>query len=775
MTRFFMRLPVLAFAAATSPMFSLMPQAQAAGGGASSCTMHGTHQECTGDASGEDLTQGDSTVVSSIRIYDLSNTFYAAEGCAVDLYGAGPLGINVNTGAYGLVSAQYGLTATVTTGPGGVTIDNIGSVTSGSEHAAIYGETRGGGAVNITTEGDLGGGYYGIWSRTSNTDGAAGVVNVTTNGGDIAGSTHGIYLRADEAHVTINAGSVHGGDTGIFFEAYSSGSIEIINYGTVSGADYAIATDDGDDSVENFGTVRGNVDLGGGADVFDNLQSGLVETGSTFVAASFINRGTISPGGDGTVQTTAITGNLEQTGTGRYAVDLVETGGSIDADRIDVNGNATLAGTVVVTSSGDLGASGSIVIASVENGDLTNELGEVVSNGRHRYTLSATYGAIDYLLLSWILGPTVTETIAGSGGPASPGQLQMAQHLDQVVDNGTGSMAFDGMVNEIAGMTPGQARQALDRLSPEHYGQRLMDTSQSVQAFMSAVMSCPTLKQQPGFIQEGQCYWAKVGGRHSSWDATNRNAGGDEEAWTTSGGVQVALHDEWRLGFAGSYERANVSTNSGAATETDRGHGAVILKNRWNTVSFAAAAFVGYGWSDTQRQIGVADIGAARSENEAWFAGSQVRLSQLFEQAGGWYVKPMIDLNATRIQTMEFHEHGAGVANLAVEGDGTWVLSASPALEVGGEIEVRGLVLRPFVRAGATFYEDAVYETTASFIAAPGQAFTIASEFDRRYLDVAAGVDVLSLQGVDLKLAYDGRFSQHSDMHAGSIKAALPF
>lgn len=153
-------------------MFPLIPAAQAG------CTMDGTHQECTGAASGDDLTLGDSNVVSSIRIYDLTHSFFASAGCVIDLYGAGSLVINVNTGSFGLVAEQYGLTATVTTGPGSVTIDNIGSVTSGSTQAAIYGETRGGGAVNITTNGDLGGGYYGIWSRTSNASGPAGVVTV---------------------------------------------------------------------------------------------------------------------------------------------------------------------------------------------------------------------------------------------------------------------------------------------------------------------------------------------------------------------------------------------------------------------------------------------------------------------------------------------------------------------------------------------------------------------------------------------------------------------
>ncbi len=219
---------------------------------------------------------------------------------------------------------------------------------------------------------------------------------------------------------------------------------------------------------------------------------------------------------------------------------------------------------------------------------------------------------------------------------------------------------------------------------------------------------------------------------------------------------------------------ARTLSSNGASTETDRGQGAVILKNRWDTVSFAATAFAGYGWSDTERRIGFGGLAAAESENDSWFAGSQVRVSQLFEQAGGWYVKPMIDLNATRIETEGFREHGAGVANLAVEGNGVWMLSASPAFEIGGQIQSGTLVLRPFARIGATFFNDTTYETTASFIAAPGQ-FTITSEFDKRYLDVAAGVDVLTKDGLDVKLTYDGRFSEHSDMHAGGIKASLPF
>jgi outer membrane autotransporter protein len=168
-------------------------------------------------------------------------------------------------------------------------------------------------------------------------------------------------------------------------------------------------------------------------------------------------------------------------------------------------------------------------------------------------------------------------------------------------------------------------------------------------------------------------------------------------------------------------------------------------------------------------------VGDAESDHGAWLAGTNLRVSQLFEQAGGWYLKPMVDLNAMRIGTESFREHGAGGANLAVEGNETWVLTASPAIEIGAEITVEGIVYRPYFRAGGTFFSDATFDMTASFIAAPGHSFKTSTEFDDSYVDIAAGVDILTADGVDLKLTYDGRFSENSDLHAGGVKAAIPF
>lgn len=750
--------------------------------------MNGTHQECTGAASGADVIQGDSTIVSSIRVYDLTQTFIATAGCAIDLYditGTGSLTIDVNTGSFGLVSTQYGLTATVTTGTGGVTIGNFGAITAGTNHAAIYGETRGGGAVEITTNGQLNydntgqgqGGKHGIWAKTSNLHGTAGDISIISNGGGIIGQTADAILveTSSNAHVTINDGFVAGFQHAI--HAPGSGKLTVDNRGEIFSIGNAILSGGGNDVINNYGEIVGNIDLGAGSDTVTNHVTGVLEVETKLSAETIVNHGILSPGGRGGIQTTKITGNLQQTSSGQFLVSIRDVDGVVTADKIEVVGDAMLAGTVGVRLSkqGDIGRSGSVVIASVTGGDLTNNLGPVESRGGYKFSLSANYGIIDYLSLNWrLISESVAELITENGA-ASANQMTTAEVLDKAEDDGIGDKSFSAMVADIADMSPEEAQQAVEQLQPEHFGQRAIEAAQSSQAFVNSALSCPTLAQNPGFIQEGQCYWAKVGGRHFSWDRTARNVGGDEEAWSTTGGVQVVLRDEWRLGFAAGYEHSNVSTNNSASTETDRGQGAIVLKNRWDTLSIATSAFAGYGWSDTKRHIGLAGAGTAESESNMWFAGTQTRLSLLVERPGGWYMKPMIDLNATRLETDDFVEHGAGAASLAIAGDAIWVLTVSPAFEIGAEIRNGGLVLRPFARLGATFYDDAVYDTTASFIAAPGSSFTVGSEFDTRYIDVAAGIDVLTAEGIDIKLSYDGRFSEHSDMHAGGIKASLPF
>lgn len=777
--------------------------------------LNGTQLTCSGSDIAVDLPAGGSNTIKTIIVDNVTERINATAGCTVDIYGTGPLAIDVDTATFGLESGGYGLTATVTTGAGGVSIRNAGGVVSGSTHAAIYGETRGGGLVSITNNGDLSGGQRGIWTTTSNGGGVvidhtgnitvtgetiratAETVVVTHRNGRLSGAQGIIAHGVSSTAVEVLGGEIDAGDMGIsvssgsvtigqnasvsglnFGVAFSSGTNLLSNHGTIQSTDIAVAGGSGADTVDNYGVVSGSIDLDSGTNAFNNKSGGRLNAGDIMVGlhgSVFTNAGILSPGGDGSVRTTNILGNLVQTPTGTYVADVSRTGmASATADLLSVTGGtATLSGKVDVRRSGDLLASGSIVIIETQNpGDLTNNLDAVGWSDGYTYTLSDD---AQFLTLSWLYAPSVAKHIAEGGVSLSPNQLATAEHLDRAHGSGAATPAFEDVFDAINEMTSADAQKAVERLDPEHFGTQVNDTSQATQAFISSVMSCPTHGQGPGFIQEGQCFWAKVGARQFNWNKTDRNAGGEEEAWSSSGGVQIALRDAWRLGFAGAYESAKLGTLNAASSDTDRVQGAVLIKNRWDTISLAATAFGGYGWADTQRVIGFGGLGTAESSHGQWFAGTQVRLSQLFERIGGVYAKPMIDLNVTRIETEAFTETGAGAANLSVEGEVHAIYSASPALELGMQIRSGALTFRPYARVGATFFAGAAYDTTASFVSAPGSVFTVESVFDTRYVDIAAGVDVLSASGVDVKLTYDGRFSENSEMHSGGVKASLPF
>ena len=600
------------------------------------------------------------------------------------------------------------------------------------------------------------------------------------------------------------------------------GDIQILNF---AGAQLngGIQTAAGNDVVVNVGTVKGDIALGSGANSFVNFWGGLVESGATFSVGagnSFENYGVISPGGGNSVQTTTFTGDYDQYASAAYLTTLK---GASSADRIAVSGSAEIAGAVVVNRTGAIGNSGSAVIMT-SGGSLTNTVTSLTQNG-WQYALAvvpgssggATYYRYDlanccgnYVLatpsmvgdgVNWSTRLYVSD---GSGGynvtslmtlPSTGDQLVLSwnrlplmnyltsvvltEHQTEVASilHGAeaGSPAIRFLNDTLLDASAASVQYLLGNvLSPTAFVADYKSLWQSTNGFIQAVNSCPKLEGSPGLIVEGECYWAKFGAGRNDWETTSSNVGGHDQSYAFSGGVQVALRDEWRLGFAGSYETATLDTANGTSTDRDSFEGAVVLKNRWGNFSAAATGFAGYGWADSERTL-FGGLGPATSDREMWLAGANLRLSYLFGLSQGWYAKPLVDFNATYVATKDFTEQGGGGANLAVEGDGTWVLSASPAIEIGTEIRSGGILYRPFVRVGGTFLDDATFDVTASFVAAPGQFFTTSQSFDDAYFDITAGIDILIVDGVDLKLTYDGRFAEESSSLALGAKAAIPF
>ena len=323
------------------------------------------------------------------------------------------------------------------------------------------------------------------------------------------------------------------------------------------------------------------------------------------------NAGMLSPFGPGTIGTTDVTGSFVQTASGTFAVDVDLAGHT--ADRLNATGPASLAGSVAVNLA-SLPSAVSQQFTILSSSETTHTDLALLASPALRATLSYP-DAQDV-----VLGISVDFTSAG----LTPNEKAVGDYLDAAFAGGSG-----GLWPVLLALldTPGidDYKAVLDRLSPEHYLAQVEDTVQANLLFMDSMMSCPNANGRPNYIYEGQCYWAKVSGRSYDWDRTQSNIGGDTEGWTVSGGVQVALTETMRLGFAGSYEHTNISTSNAASSEGDRGEGGVVLKDRWGNTSFAVAAFGGYGSFETKRYIGLDGIGTAEGNQGISFGGAHAR------------------------------------------------------------------------------------------------------------------------------------------------------
>jgi outer membrane autotransporter protein len=211
-------------------------------------------------------------------------------------------------------------------------------------------------------------------------------------------------------------------------------------------------------------------------------------------------------------------------------------------------------------------------------------------------------------------------------------------------------------------------------------------------------MSCKLPDSRYAFIKEGQCVWAQIGGGFLDLGRTTSARGFSESRTRVSGSVEFMIQPDWFAGFAVGYEHGNENTGSSLAKpQSNRAHFGAAVKYNPGPFLFAAAAYGGYGWYTTDRFMDFGGFNAtAASASSVSRVGGQLRAAYLVDQES-WYVKPILDLNLTRISLNRFREKGAGGADLIVAGTSKAVFSGSPAIEIGTQMSLpNDSVLRSF-------------------------------------------------------------------------------
>ena len=611
----------------------------------------------------------------------------------------------------------------------------------------------------------------------------------------------GIAVNAnpnETATVNLFAGTVQGGPgsgDGVNFEDVAGANF-VLNL--ASGAvvttlgDNAIEGGSGNETVSNAGTITGAVNLGAGTNVLDNLAGGVVNAAATVNLGAgnvFSNAGVLSPGGSGTLQTTALTGAYVQSASGSLAVDANFTAGT--ADLFTVTGTAALGGTVTPNVLN--------LVPGTQEFTILSATGGVTDNGLTVDGLAspAVVGALSFPNANdVVLGITVDFTPDSVNLNAN--QRAIADTLSAASSAGGGDLsgAVGGLLSGIDGVSA--YTDALDQLSPEIFLSTDTAALFAAEDFTDNLFSCQARRGADTVVREGGCFWLRPEGRVLSVDNTGDTIGFDEAAVGLSGGAQVAiardwLGGDWFAGFAAGYEAADLDTATGASSESDRLSVGASLKHLRGPWLMAAAIAGGVAEYDTVRPLSFGGFtGTSTSSHDVTFVAGQARVSYRWEQTG-WYVNPLVDVNWTYLDRDDITESGGNGADLFIAGDDETFVSITPSVELGFDQALDdNTLLRPYLRAGVSVFTDDDQALTAEFVGAPAgvSAFTTTTEFDQVFADIEAGVVLFDGGGprrpsgdplgdlgdrAVVTLGYQGRIASDTSQHGGFLRVAIPF
>ncbi|WP_255471611.1 autotransporter domain-containing protein [Poseidonocella sp. HB161398] len=257
---------------------------------------------------------------------------------------------------------------------------------------------------------------------------------------------------------------------------------------------------------------------------------------------------------------------------------------------------------------------------------------------------------------------------------------------------------------------------------------------------------------------------------------SSKTLGFEETTFALAGGVQVDLGNDWHVGAAYSYESRSLDKAGMMDSDGDVFHLGAVAKREFGPALLAASLSAGYGTFDVERQLFLGDI--ARGSQEIWTVSGQIRGEYQLD-LGSWFAKPRLDLGVDAVRAGNVRETGAAGFNHQISGSTETYVNIQPAVEVGGEWAGRdGTLYRPSLTLGVTqFLSDAAPGVSSLFDGSPAGApeFEATSQFDRLYLDVGLGLEVLSTENMVLSAEAFGSFSDTTEQYGAGLRISIPF
>ncbi|WP_108659636.1 autotransporter outer membrane beta-barrel domain-containing protein [Acuticoccus kandeliae] len=297
-------------------------------------------------------------------------------------------------------------------------------------------------------------------------------------------------------------------------------------------------------------------------------------------------------------------------------------------------------------------------------------------------------------------------------------------------------------------------------------------------ATANGVLSCPAFSTGV-MLEEGECVWGGFLGSYADQGA--RSGGVDYDVSTTGfeAGGQTMLTDGWYLGGSLGYEASWYRNGTGnESLDTQAVSGAAALKREAGPWLFALAAGGGYTWGDSKRHVRLGTLSdIAEAEPKSAFAFGRAHVSYEVPLDERFYIRPMLDLDLIAVHQEGYRESGAGALNLIVDDASSMIFAITPGLEVGARSDVtEGLPLRAYAGFGVSFLSEDEWASEARFGGISDMdEFTTTMPISDTVARISAGLDLQQVEGLELKLQYDGVFADRYQSHGGSLRLGYRF
>jgi outer membrane autotransporter protein len=704
---------------------------------------------------------------------------------------------------YGMTTTTFGANAH------GVLMQTEGI---GATFAGSLGGLGSGGNVVVVHSGDIitsGQGSHGIFAQSAGGLLSAGTVGVSVNG-DISthgrdsdgiraqsiGGTGGSNITVDILSGRIQGGSGSGGGVHLMNGAANT----VSNRGTITTVDgmagAAIRGTTGNDTINNFGTVVGSVDLGTGSNALNNNAGATFNTGSIVnlgVGRTLTNAGTLSPGGSANPFTTTLTGSLVQTGTGTFETDVYADGRH---DRLVVGrGSAALNGTLLVRRHAGLYQNGTTyrVLDAAGGAGTTGTFNNIVLPEAMPLVRFDVYRAADAVEVG--VDAESFTTVA-----TNPTHQRIAQHLDTLLPTATGDLA--AVLGEFQGLPASGFGQAFGSLGPmaydsttqaavgstRPYTQSLQRRLETVRAFSrtagGAAPAGPVLlaaaEADPSLIpilgtyrlaqpQAAQGLWASAFGQWDDQDTTPGFPGYTARTGGFTVGYDYTFGSRLTAGVSLGYADTDVDQAANQGGGRVQGVFPSVYASYFTATAYVEGALsYGHNWYKNQRPLVIGGIERLAQSDHQGNAFATYLGAGYAHPLGAWAVGPVGALQYVYLAENSFQETGAGSLNLSVAARDTNALVSELGVRVSGTVKTPAGSLIPDLSLLWRYdfdLDDRVLTTT--YAGAPGMAFSIAGQPPSRHgLVVRPGLTFLHPAGVSTTLRYAGQFQNTFESHA---------